>query len=74
MARLLDRVLLNLRRGTAKADTWVAALAFVAAGWTASDGDWVWAGVAVVVGLVFLIAAGSYCWRRGYFTAKREAG
>jgi hypothetical protein len=67
------RLRLALRRGLARADTWVAAVALVLTGSEAAKGQWVLGAVTGVVGVVFLVASGDYCWRRGYVAGRRDA-
>lgn len=66
MSRLSRRTRTALNRGLAKADTWAAVLALWLAGMLSADDRWGWAAVAGLVGLIFLVSAGDYCWRKGF--------
>jgi hypothetical protein len=68
-----QRVRTAVGRGSAKADTWVAAVVIWVSGVLGANDEWVWCVVVGLVGLVFLVSAGDYCWRKGYVAAQREA-
>lgn len=68
----MQRIKLALRRGSAKGDTWVAAVALWFSGWGAANESWVLAVVAGIAGLAFLVASGDYAWRKGYVVGKQE--
>jgi hypothetical protein len=69
----VSRIRTALRRGLAKADTWVAAVALWLSGLLAANDQWLGAVVVGLAGFIFLVSAGDYCWRRGY-TAGRHDG
>jgi hypothetical protein len=69
--KLWNRLRVALGRGLARADTWVAAVALVLAGREMADGTPALAALLGVVGLVFLVASGDYCWRRGFAAGRR---
>ena len=74
MSKLISRIRLALRRGLARADTWIAAAALFQAGRSAAGDDWALAAIAGLVGVVFLVASGDYAWRKGFVAGKRDGG
>lgn len=73
VTRAWKRARLALQRGLARADSWLAAIGFYVAGLGAADERWLQAGLALAVGVVFLVAAGDYTWRKGYAEGKRSS-
>jgi hypothetical protein len=74
VSRLSRRVRTALGRGLAKADTWAAVFALWLAGVLSANDRWGWAVVAGLVGLVFLVSVGDYCWRKGFAARQRNDG
>jgi hypothetical protein len=72
VSRSTDRVRTALGRGVAKADTLAAVVALWLAGVFTGDERWVWAAVTAVIGLVFLVSSGDYCWRKGFVAGKND--
>ena len=72
MSRMTRRVRTAFRRGLAKADTWAAVLALWLAGMMSADERWIWAAIAGVIGIVFLVSSGDYCWRKGYIAGRND--
>jgi hypothetical protein len=72
MNRLSRRARTAVGRGLAKADTWAAVLALWLSGMLSADDRWVGAAVAGLVGLVFLVSAGDYCWRKGFVSGQHD--
>jgi len=72
--KLLARIRVALGRGVARADTWIAAVALVLTGSEIAKSQWVLAVVTGVVGVVFLVSSGDFCWRRGFVAGRRAAG
>jgi hypothetical protein len=68
----LSRLQTAIGRGVAKADTWVAVVALWLSGMLSADDRWAWAAIAGVVGLVFLVSSGDYCWRKGFVAGTRD--
>lgn len=71
MTRARSRIGTAIRRGSARADTWVAALGFFFAGRSAADNGWIAAASFAAAGVVFLVASGDYAWRKGYVAGAR---
>lgn len=65
------RVRTAVRRGIARGDSWVAVAALWAFGYTTARHSWALAIVTGALGLVFLVSAGDYCWRKGHAAARR---
>ena len=72
MSRATDRIRIGLQRGVARADTFIAIIVLLAAGWRAGDGHWISAVGLGVVGVVLVIASGDFAWRKGYAAATRD--
>ncbi|HEY2331169.1 MAG TPA: hypothetical protein VGH94_04560 [Acidimicrobiales bacterium] len=70
----LARIRVALSRALARADTWVAGVALVLTGSELAKSQWVLAILTGVVGVVFLVASGDYCWRRGFVAGRRAGG
>jgi hypothetical protein len=71
--RALRRIQLALSRGSARADSIVAAVLLVVSGHSWASDRAVVALASAVAGLIFLFASGDYSWRKGYVAGKREA-
>ena len=71
--RALRRIQLALSRGSARADSIVAAVLLVISGHRWASDRPVIAAASMLGGLIFLFASGDYSWRKGYVAGKREA-
>jgi len=71
---VMDRILTSIKRGSARADTFVAVVLLVVCGHALANDRWILMAITGVLGLVFMFASGDFSWRKGYVAGKRDAG